>query len=302
MAIDQDEAVMREETALIRKGADTYTSSHYRISYNRVERQFWLNAASYNVRSALLSKTSLEWRNLHIANLSQDLARADPDVDVSTKFASPEIEHRLDIQISAPVVLQEHQEIGFISERGTATFRGQFVLEVLIGPHGCSSIRQINPSSEVSDEPVYVSIFVSEDEMKWLRSELHRCPGAGLAVFVSARVFQEDPERGLTLGHRRFFIEQGGISRITQASVHITEPEQREPARAAPLQMSIFEPSDELIEDVTGTPAISPFSDDIWHADGASGAREAAKVRRPLVMYLIIALQLLVILVLLFRR
>ena len=94
--------------------------------------------------------------------------------------------------------------MGFISERGTTAFRGQFVLELLIGPHGCSSIRHINTSSAVSDETNYVSIFVSQDEMKWLRSELHRCPGAGLALFLSARVFQEDPERTLSFGHRHF--------------------------------------------------------------------------------------------------
>ena len=317
MAIDlNEEAAVKTET-LVRENVDRYVTPSGRdgrkaVRYSRVEKQFWLNASSYNIRCALLSDASVEWRKRHITNVLNDLARAEGRDALSAKASLSSIssEGRRDIQISAPVTIQEQRELGFISETGLRPFIGQLLVEICVGPRECSSIRHLNFSSDASDETTYFSIFIDEEEMKWLRTELHRRPDAGLTVFVRARVFQEETEKhDLEPARRqRLFVEQGGITRITQTTLQIVEPEPsrerlpNEPAQADPLHLTALEAAQEFIQDENIRATPSPFSDDTWHGDGSAGPTEAPKKRHSVALYLIIALQVAIILALFFKK
>ena len=317
MTINMSKEADPKTRTMVRENADRYVKlpradGRENIRYSRTEQQFWLNAEAYNIRCALLSDASVEWRRLHIANAFHDLARAEGQDTLLAKASLPLIstDDRLDIQVSAPATIQEQKELGFISEAGPRPFIGQLLIEICIGPRECSSIRHLNSSSVAPDETTYVSLFISEAEMKWLRDELHRCPNAVLAVFVKARVFQEESDaRGSEAEYRqRFFIEQGGVSRITQATLQILAPESskeaasRDQAQSAPFNLTVLEASQELVQEESPQVTPSPFSDDVWQADGSVEPKAAPKKRPSIAIYAIIALQLLIILALFFKK
>lgn len=162
-------------------------------------------------------------------NLSDDLFRTIKYEKGRPDDYLPADKERPQYGLKGNLFIEDRRSLGFIGEGGVDSFVGPFYLDM-------HTRTQVNDRGQVwffekgefnDREGIYISVYVSEERMLWLLSQIKAQPNASVFFDLEVMVWQHEVDASLAEWHnyQDFFIERAKPGEIVGCTFGILDPE-----------------------------------------------------------------------------